>query len=691
MPRKRHHPLITALHTLDKYGETLLNILAITLIGAILLQITLSLGGWIYMGRPLLWPMVLSGALSGIHGLWWLAYRKQQRSIRLWALALWPFFLYLLLHLWWFSPTPWWAVLEVYYWFQALLIIWVIAHQFSGRRSIWILLGIALSICIYTLWLGFRQYFSEPEWLPLGRTLPAQYAGRMTGPFGVPNHLGALLALFIPGTLVAALLPRFPLGPRIGTGFLALLMLFGLFLTGSRGAMIAVGVALLLLPVFLLASWRHRLMAFGQIFLILVAAGAVGSFLFPQIGERFARLVDEGGESTRKVMWAGAANIWLAHPFTGSGWGSFTERWDNYRPPGSRMDPEFAHNDFLNVLADGGLAGFVLLFSPLAVLGWCVLRHWRAIPFIQFTPDQERRLLNVLGRNYHPLETLTGSERLERARDGRFMPLRKANEVVGPGRMPTAKILLGGILLGFIAFALQLLVEFSLKIPALVVFASTLGACALRELPGLRWSGSSPALLRLLPALTFLLGGTALALSSVTILKAQEEHFHAREKLQKILREPALILAEPEILRQAGRGFDYALRLNPHHGDAWYGRAMVLLQKFRSRPEQHAQHAQSALDALSQAIKLDPSNPDYWAAQGMALGMLPAPAAQTEAAYRKAIDLAPNKPDLHYFLANYLSLFPDRQNEAAQSARQALALDPYHTAAQKLLDSLALF
>jgi O-antigen ligase len=76
------------------------------------------------------------------------------------------------------------------------------------------------------------------------------------------------------------------------------------------------------------------------------------------------RIVDnrETLASSRTWIWGGAWNVFMAHPVTGAGLGSF----QTVFPQRTQYDGSWgyvaqAHNDYLQVLADGGIIGGVLM------------------------------------------------------------------------------------------------------------------------------------------------------------------------------------------------------------------------------------------------------------------------------------------------------------------------------------------
>jgi O-antigen ligase len=173
------------------------------------------------------------------------------------------------------------------------------------------------------------------------------------------NAAGSLFAMM--GLLATGLWP----GSRgwVRTALLVAMVLIGagLWMTGSRVAMAGV-VAGAVLLIALLARGRSGLSpgrALGAAVAVVLVATA-GAAVYPS-----TRNPSVAGSLTgRQELAIAAVEMWAAHPVFGSGIGRFYARSNEYGhpqmslvlPPGSAG--ENAHNNFLQVLAELGIAGF---------------------------------------------------------------------------------------------------------------------------------------------------------------------------------------------------------------------------------------------------------------------------------------------------------------------------------------------
>ena len=127
---------------------------------------------------------------------------------------------------------------------------------------------------------------------------------------------------------------------------------------------------------FLLLGARSRAYI-GVIALIIVAMiSGVGWFGGAAIVEHFGQAVDQfvqmgTPDVGRAMIWRGAANMIGGHPIVGVGLGAFVTIYPTYESAPSPVFINYAHNDYLQILAEGGaIAGVIASwFLVIVVLG----------------------------------------------------------------------------------------------------------------------------------------------------------------------------------------------------------------------------------------------------------------------------------------------------------------------------------
>jgi O-antigen ligase len=201
---------------------------------------------------------------------------------------------------------------------------------------------------------GIEQAKTGMGWtgIPLGEGGRIQYVGI----FNDPNDLGLLFAATLP---MAMFLGRKGAGAmRLVWLGAALLLLYGTYLTNSRGAMLAV---LIIAGCYI---WYRKGIVLAGIL------GIIGLTAMKLLSSRMEEL-DAGEESAagRVDAWYAGLEMFRDNPAFGVGAGNFTE-----------YNELTAHNSFVLVLAETGFIGFVLWLAFVGYGFWMmltILRHQR--------------------------------------------------------------------------------------------------------------------------------------------------------------------------------------------------------------------------------------------------------------------------------------------------------------------------
>jgi O-antigen ligase len=211
----------------------------------------------------------------------------------------------------------------------------------------------------------------------------AVYAGRLTGAGLDPNELASVLVAGV--ALSAALwvnLRRSP-GLQLAAAGAGGFCLLGIFMTVSRGGMLALA-AVIVAGVVFAGRWRMKVLAAGALIL------AVSFVYFNVIASDEAReriSSSTQGESRvpdgRTTIWELGVRMSKANPVTGVGAGNFPNSAKDYLlEPGAltrsdqilRSSPQVAHNTYLGVLAELGIVGLTLFLTVIVFSLACCLR-----------------------------------------------------------------------------------------------------------------------------------------------------------------------------------------------------------------------------------------------------------------------------------------------------------------------------
>jgi O-antigen ligase len=210
------------------------------------------------------------------------------------------------------------------------------------------------------------------------------YPGRASGTFISPNNFAGFLEMLLPLATAYVLVGRMKPVVRILLGYSALVMLAGMIVTFSRGGWVAVVAALLVLLGTLIFHRNHRLPAF--LLLVFLAGGGtvfVDNYLSKTLS--YMRHVETPGDngtpdlSIRRDIWTAAEQMWQDHFWWGVGPAHYNYRFGEYRPESVQMSPDRAHNDYLNLLADWGMAGGIVVLAGLVAFGAGWRKTWKHV------------------------------------------------------------------------------------------------------------------------------------------------------------------------------------------------------------------------------------------------------------------------------------------------------------------------
>jgi O-antigen ligase len=203
-----------------------------------------------------------------------------------------------------------------------------------------------------------------------------RYGGIPFGPYVNRNHFAGFIELVIPVALVPLVLGKVRKERWFAVGIFALLPIGALFLSASRGGVVSFGVevgVLALLMVLRRAGGRHVL-AGGVI--LLLAFMLVSWLGVRQVLERFSSLQTlEVSSGKRASMRQDTWRIFLDHRWTGTGLGTLQTVFPAYETLYDGKVVNHTHNDYLEALAETGIAGGLCCAWFLGVLFFDSLKH----------------------------------------------------------------------------------------------------------------------------------------------------------------------------------------------------------------------------------------------------------------------------------------------------------------------------
>ncbi|MCD6098557.1 O-antigen ligase family protein [bacterium] len=247
---------------------------------------------------------------------------------------------------------------------MVLAILSGIATRWTEKRrrfALYLLFVILSIVSVYAAW----QFFSGVDLYRARMLEPAGSFFIATGVFGQHLTFGTMymmLALFAFGIFASEGRFSFP------SGILATVSVVVSFARSAWLGFVAGIVSL--------AFCKKRKVAFLFFILFLVA---VLIFLFPSLRERVMDLhFGEVAVESRITLLRTAFNMFKAHPFFGIGAGNFSTYFDEFYAGGVYDNTCHPHNDYLNILASGGIFTFVPFISIFILFFVLILRRMKS-------------------------------------------------------------------------------------------------------------------------------------------------------------------------------------------------------------------------------------------------------------------------------------------------------------------------
>lgn len=238
-----------------------------------------------------------------------------------------------------------------------ILIYFIIKYDKNSRRYIQ---GMLQSYIFTTLLLslfGIYQYFT-------GFGLDQKFKNYEYAKFKIaatmenPNNLAAFLILAVFPMIMLAIYEKIMI-KKVFYSVLSLLIFVNMILTGSRNAIIGIGIGLIVLA--LLYNFR--------LFILLAILGVISLFI-PEVKDRMLSITDKTQNQSRVYLWEIAKRMIKDHPLFGVGNGNYVSLYDKY----TEIYPQFkfygytrfpSHNSYLKVESELGIIGG---FSFVAIL-----------------------------------------------------------------------------------------------------------------------------------------------------------------------------------------------------------------------------------------------------------------------------------------------------------------------------------
>lgn len=241
------------------------------------------------------------------------------------------------------------------------------------RGFVWFLLSLGFVVSVF----GILQHLTFNGKLYWVREM--RYGGIPFGPYVNRNHFAGFVELVVPPGLAALVMGKVRRDQWMLVGVLTLFPIAALFFSASRGGIISFFVEILLLLVLIWIGREERKQLLVGALVVLLAGGLVTWLGVGEAMERFSSYREFEVRNDKRVSMANDTwRIFLEHPLIGTGMGTFQGVFPKYETLYDGKVVNHAHNDYLELLSETGIAGGLccgLFLGTLFIMGIGRVRH----------------------------------------------------------------------------------------------------------------------------------------------------------------------------------------------------------------------------------------------------------------------------------------------------------------------------
>jgi len=188
--------------------------------------------------------------------------------------------------------------------------------------------------------------------------------GWIYGPYVNHNHYAGLMEMLVPIPLIVALTRLAPAKVRAVAAATAAVMVGTIFLSGSRGGMMAIVAELVILAALLVKQKRGLRTAIGIGVFLAIVVGLLVWIGGAELSQRIATAGpghSELSSDIRSYINRDGFRMFLKRPVLGWGLGTFPIVYPQFRTFYTNFFVNEAHNDYLQLLVEMGVLGFATM------------------------------------------------------------------------------------------------------------------------------------------------------------------------------------------------------------------------------------------------------------------------------------------------------------------------------------------
>jgi O-antigen ligase len=279
------------------------------------------------------------------------------------------------------STDEYLARADIYLVLASLLVYFFVACVFTeAKRRLWIVC-VLIVLAMVDVGIGAIQFRDGSNVMLIPFLQRFDYGRRASGLYVNPNHLAGVLEIVGIFALSLSCWSRWPTWAKLLGLYAAVVCYVGIILTGRRGGYFSAGASLFVLAsLSLIVLWRAGKGIFARIggaTLVVAALIALVVFFFVRqsffVADRTSTGLEGEVYNRRYDMWHAALEQWRLQPIIGTGAGTYLYYGRQFRAESTNKDPVYAHNDYVQLLAEYGLVGsaaFLVFFGAHLFRGW---------------------------------------------------------------------------------------------------------------------------------------------------------------------------------------------------------------------------------------------------------------------------------------------------------------------------------
>ena len=550
------------------------------------------------------------------------------------------------------SPAKHLARMDLYMFIAALAVYALFTLAITSSRLRVAFVVILFALAVGNVVVGAIQFLKGHDFMPFAFLPRGEYGLRASGFYGCPNHLAGFLEIVMFFALSLACWGRWRTGPRFIAAYVAIVCIAGILMTGSRGGYASSLAGVLVFSVISLliaGKWLRRdrwyFVVAGAVMLVLALTFSIRSIFRDSQMLQFRIESASVDFPVRLGMWKAAIKQFELNPAFGTGSGTYLFYGRQFRDSHNQRDPIYAHNDYLQLLAEFGILGIA---GGLLFVGMHLWTGWRSISAVLAERSRSRRPAHE-SRHGRPQKRSTlawqavASE--EADRQEQLKPAFKGSHSLALTMAALASVA---------AYSVHSFVDFNLHIPAntlviafvFALLANLSGAQALHPGNGEETRHTSaPWFGWALPIIGIMLAVTALPTWPA-------EYFG--EKARRVLSRYD-VMASPELARKAENFANKALRWDQTNPEIYYflGESQVALAEISGDSTERNAFYTSSVDAYRKALELVPQDVQLVLCLAWSLDALQH-FAEAEPVLQRALELDPNSIKVWNSYADHL-------------------------------------